>query len=92
MNVFFAGLVHVCEVSVYFLQYRRQPGVLLHHPHRGAVQQSERKPQTGHQGQGACMTETLDFIFYSDQQDFYLWSTSEKKEKGVFETSRGIVG
>lgn len=46
------------------LQHRGQPGVLLHHSHRGAVEQSERKHQAGHQGEGGRMTETLDFIIF----------------------------
>lgn len=46
------------------LQYCGQPGVLVHHSHRGAVQQSKWKHQAGHQGQGGCMTETLDFIIF----------------------------
>lgn len=53
-----------CLYTCLLLQYCGQPGVLLHHSHRGAVQQSKWKHQAGHQGQGGCMTETLDFIIF----------------------------
>lgn len=61
-------------------QYCRQPGILLHHSHRGTVQQSKWKHQDGHQGQSGCMTEALDFIIFMPmnrktlEYDFYLRS------------------
>lgn len=63
-----------CLYTWLLLQYCGQPGVLLHHSHRGAVQQSKWKHQAGHQGQGGCMTETLDFYyFYSDEQETFIY-------------------
>lgn len=47
-----------CLCVCVFLQHCWQSGLLLHHIHRGADQQNERKHQTGHEGQGGCMTHT----------------------------------
>lgn len=73
------------------LQYCGQPGVLLHHSHRGAVQQSKWKHQAGYQGQGGCMTETLDFIIFMLMNRKTIFSTTFIY--GVFQQQRrGIDG
>lgn len=56
------------------LQYCRQPSLLLHHLHRGTVQQNKWKQQAGHQGEGDRMTYTGFQYSNADKQNFYLWS------------------